>query len=208
MAIKRTLTSMQITQFLIGASYAMLHSFVSYEIPVVVTPGDSTTMGSPSAAADYALHTASARGALNTLRQLVLGSAKPGDAAAAASSSAPGVAGVNGMTTYVTQPCITNAGETFAIWLNVLYLAPLTYLFVSFFITSYLKRSNAASKLNGKGHGQRRLSNEVTMAEKAGWDAARGVEREIYNGENMVNGSAIDDSPRSGKGGNKTRRRA
>jgi hypothetical protein len=191
--IKRTLTTMQITQFLVGASYAMVHSFVSYDIPVTVEREASA--GSPSAAADFGAQTAT--GALDSLRHLVLGSANKNGSPSA----------IHTETVYVTQPCIVNAGETFAIWLNVLYLAPLTYLFVSFFITSYVKRSNAASKLNGKGHAHRRLSNEVTMAEKAGWDAARSVEREIYNGENMVNGSAIDDSPKRAKGP-KSKRRA
>ena len=87
-------------------------------------------------------------------------------------------------TTYVVEPCIVTSGETFAICLNVLYLAPLTYLFVSFFIASYVKRSNAAQKLMSGGKVSRRLSNvHVALAEKAGWDAAKGLEREVYGGE-------------------------
>lgn len=192
MLIKRTLTTMQITQFVVGASYAMVHSFVSYVVPVTITGGTTT----PSAAADAALPTVA--GALDTIRQLVFGSAVKSAAAADSTQASE--------TVYITQPCIATAGETFAIWLNVLYLAPLTYLFVSFFITSYVKRSNAASKMNGKA--DRRLSNNVTLAEKAGWDAARGVEREVYGGENMVNGSAVVEDEAPAKKAPKSKRRA
>ncbi|KAK9475645.1 ELO family [Lipomyces japonicus] len=36
--------------------------------------------------------------------------------------------------------CLSNPGQTFAVFFNVLYLAPLTYLFVGFWIESYLGR--------------------------------------------------------------------
>lgn len=181
-AVKRSLTTMQITQFLVGASVTMLHSFLSYVIPVSSTR---------SAGAHASLPAGTLRpGALGSLKQLVFGA----DTAAASAEH---------VTTYTVQPCIMTSAETFAIWLNVLYLAPLTYLFVSFFIASYVKRSNAAHKA------QRGAAGGVTLAEKAGWDAARGVEREVYGGENMVGGSsgvAEEDAPR--KAGGRARRRA
>jgi len=88
-------------------------------------------------------------------------------------------------------PCITGTGETFAIWLNVLYLAPLTYLFVSFFIASYLRRSNAesarAKKLAADDDEKMRRMSNVALAEKAGWDAAKGLQKEVYG----QNGDAV-----------------
>ncbi|KAJ6446331.1 GNS1/SUR4 membrane protein [Purpureocillium lavendulum] len=207
MGVKRTLTTMQITQFLVGASYAMAHSFVTYIAPITVSSVTSTPVDIPAAPADSVMP--SATGALDSLKKLIFGAvAKDAAAAVAGSVKEPAVATE---TFYVAQPCIGTANETFAIWLNVLYLAPLTYLFVSFFIASYVKRSNAAQKSNGKPN--RRESN-VTLAEKAGWDAARGVEREVYGGENMVidgqaNGSTsavADGEPLKANG--KTRRRA
>lgn len=151
---KRTLTSMQITQFLVGASLAMVHSFVSYTVPVIT---GSQTEAPASSASAIANGSAAAGG------DDLIGSVKD---------------------TYARQvmPCITSSGETFAIWLNVLYLAPLTYLFVSFFIESYLRRSNANQPGQTTPSGAataRRLSN-VHLAEKAGWDAAKSVEREVY----------------------------
>lgn len=212
MAIKRTLTTMQITQFLIGASYAMLHSFVSYTVPVTVYTSKSAaaataaaTESATSSAAEAAATVAA--GALENLKNMVFGaSAKVAEEAAsvsvAAAAAAPPQPGFIAETVYVTQPCITTSGETFAIWLNVFYLAPLTYLFVMFFIRSYLRRSSAES---AKGKGKARRESNVTMAEKAGWDAARDVNREIYNGsaEYAVDGG----SPRraNGKTNNKAR---
>jgi hypothetical protein len=127
MLIKRTLTTLQITQFLVGASYAMLHSFVSYTVPITRTLANSTTE-----------------------------------------------------TIFVPQPCTSTTGQTFAIWLNVLYLAPLTYLFVSFFIASYIRRTSNSSKTKVKTKGASRYDDVALNAEKAGWDAAKGVEREVY----------------------------
>lgn len=140
------MTTLQITQFLVGATYAMLHSFVSYSVPVA---SSAETKGAPSAAAASSL----------------------------ANNGTVSHAIKNGIT-YKTVPCISNNGATFAVWLNVLYLAPLTYLFVSFFIESYMRRSNA-----DKTKKSRRMSNNVVMAEKAGWEAAKSVNREVY-GEN------------------------
>lgn len=132
--VKRSLTSLQISQFIIGASAAMVHSFISYLVPVQ--------------AGDFG-------------------------------------------TKYQKVNCIDTTGQTFAIWLNVFYLAPLTYLFMSFFVASYLRRSKAEVV---RGKTDRRRSN-VVLAEKASWDAARGLEREMY-GESKE-GVIIEDSDES-----------
>ncbi|EHK40792.1 uncharacterized protein TrAtP1_004143 [Trichoderma atroviride] len=187
--MKRTLTSMQITQFVVGATFAMVHSFITYIAPVtsthVVAEDAPATKSAPL---DYIIPTAVS--ALDSLKNLIFGSdnvAHNAAAAAAASPSAQKLTTVT-QTSQLAQPCIVTSGETFAIWLNVLYLAPLTYLFVSFFIASYVKRSTAAHKLNGKT--ARDMGDEVTLAEKAGWEAARNVEREVYGGEQMLDGHA------------------
>ena len=187
--IKRTLTSMQITQFVLGASSAMIHSFISYVVPIAVAAGTASAPAASPAAST-----------LGSLKQMVFGG---NDGQEDSHSYSVTVANT-------VQPCIMTSGETLAIWLNVFYLAPLTYLFASFFVASYVKRSHAANKVGG-GNRARRLSGGVALAEKAGWDAARSVEREVYGGENMVNGAP--DSPieeevkRSPKANGKTRRR-
>jgi hypothetical protein len=70
---------MQIIQFLFGASYAALHSFIFYTVPLKNGSG------------------------------------------------------------FQKMSCIDTTGETFAIWFNVLYLTPLTLLFLRFFVKSYFK---------------------------------------------------------------------
>ncbi|KAL7798138.1 fatty acid elongase [Trichoderma ceciliae] len=187
-AMKRTLTSMQITQFVVGASFAMVHSFVTYIAPITSTHvvTEDVPAVTRSAPIDYIIPTAVS--ALDSLKQLIFGSAH--GAAGAAVAASPGLRRSTTVTqtAHLAQPCIVTTGETFAIWLNVLYLAPLTYLFVSFFIASYVKRSSAAQKLNGKA--ARGMGDEVTLAEKAGWEAARNVEREVYGGEQMMDGGS------------------
>ncbi|KAM0520060.1 hypothetical protein ACHAPE_003333 [Trichoderma viride] len=185
--MKRTLTSMQITQFIVGATFAMVHSFITYVAPItsthVVAEDAPATKSAPI---DYIIPTAIS--ALDSLKNLIFGSDNVAHkAAAAASPSAQKMTTVT-QTSQLALPCIVTSGETFAIWINVLYLAPLTYLFVSFFIASYVKRSTAAQKLNGKT--ARDMGDEVTLAEKAGWEAARNVEREVYGGEQMLDGHA------------------
>jgi hypothetical protein len=169
MIIKRSLTTMQITQFLVGASCAMVHSFINYSIPVIAASQTDAPAAAPSGV----------------------------DAMVAATGDLLG--SFKGTFARQTMPCITSSGQTFAVWLNVFYLAPLTYLFVSFFIESYLRRSNASQ--SGKrgaaaGVAARRLSNNVQMAEKAGWEAAKSVEREVY-GESS---EAVIDEPKKANG--------
>ncbi|PHH83030.1 hypothetical protein CDD82_3832 [Ophiocordyceps australis] len=182
--VKRALTSMQITQFLVGATYAMAHSFLQYLVPV--TTSKTLTVPHTVSPMPIATATPSPAGVLEALKKLLLGSQDVVEAAAPA--LAPGVKTiVVSEKSRVTQSCIVTTGETFAIWLNVLYLAPLTWLFVSFFVTSYVKRSNAAHKIKGALHHH---ENNVTLAEKAGWDAARDVEREVYGGQDLVQAMA------------------
>ncbi|KAA8911685.1 ELO family [Sphaerosporella brunnea] len=75
--LKQTLTTMQITQFIVGGSFAALHLFVYLD--------------------------------KNT-------------------------------------PCLSNDGEVFATITNCIYLTPLTYLFVDFFIRSYTSKGAAKAK--------------------------------------------------------------
>ncbi|KAK4123346.1 hypothetical protein N657DRAFT_646122 [Parathielavia appendiculata] len=161
MLIKRSLTTMQITQFVVGASCAMVHSFINYRVPVISA---SQSTGAPKASSS-----AAANGSV-------------------VAATAENVKNVKGTYEFRKMPCITSSGETFAVWLNVFYLAPLTYLFVSFFVESYIRRSSANQSCRkgtaNPGAPARRLSNSVQLAEKAGWEAAKNVEREVYGESN------------------------
>lgn len=72
-------------------------------------------------------------------------------------------------TDYHTIDCIDTAGESFAICLNIFYLAPLTILFVRFFIRAYTYRTSSATPKQTKRHAAGRSSIE----------AAKGVDREV-----------------------------
>lgn len=205
--MKRTLTTLQITQFVVGASYAMAHSFVSYTIPVVVTVAQQSTPATNATAA-----AGSRENLIGSLKNLLLGAVakadvqlgEPSASAPIASQAAPAVTYANKLV-----PCVTTSSETFSIWLNVLYLAPLTYLFVKFFITSYIRRSTAESarirkagvekgqlaalKESALEESRRRLSGTVTLAEKAGWDAAKDLEREIYRESKGDDSCAVEE---------------
>lgn len=74
-------------------------------------------------------------------------------------------------TEYQSVPCIDTSGEAFAVYLNLIYLAPLTILFMRFFFKSYLRRGPPGAK--GKPQPKRR-----TISDAAG-DAKRSVEREF-----------------------------
>ncbi|KAJ0118325.1 gns1 sur4 family protein [Diaporthe amygdali] len=204
--IKRTLTSLQITQFLVGASYAMIHSFVSYSIPMATTVVQGAAAPAASSV-DADTEPASGPAFLDSLKQIVLGVASKvttsvAEQAASAEANAEPEQSTTTQETVYTQevvPCINTTGQTFAIWLNVLYLAPLTYLFVKFFITSYLRRSSAGSA-QGKGKGSR--ESQVAVAEKAGWDAAQSIQQEVYgegSSSGQSNGAAAANGQTNGK---------
>ncbi|KAI1393695.1 GNS1/SUR4 family-domain-containing protein [Hypoxylon trugodes] len=188
--IKRSLTSLQISQFIIGASCAMIHSFISYLVPiqVKVSPAEATAAVSAAASASPL-----ATNFFDSFKQVVFGAAEAAGMAAVVSSpnTISTQPGASYITRYQKVDCITTSGATFAIWLNVIYLAPLTYLFVSFFIASYLRRSKA-EVVRAKSNPDRRRSN-VMLAEKASWDAAKGIEREVY-GESKDGATVIEDS--------------
>ena len=70
---------------------------------------------------------------------------------------------------YQTVPCVDTSGQAFAIYVNLIYLAPLTILFMRFFFKSYLRRSSPNTKRDFKPR---------TISDAAG-DASRSVEREL-----------------------------
>lgn len=213
--VKRTLTTMQITQFLVGAGFASLHLFVSYTVPVSVAhkiaeqitssvqPSSvasavSSAVSSVTESASAVLPTATGP-ALAFLWKLVYRAA--GDEGLAENIPVPGSSLIPAQqphaptmsavhtenpvqrllhhthtverTVYRTEyqhvPCVDTSGQAFAIYLNLIYLAPLTGLFMRFFVKSYFRRTNPKTKHQTKH----------TPISKAVGDAVHGVEREI-----------------------------
>jgi hypothetical protein len=218
--VKRTLTTLQITQFLVGSAFAAFHLFVSYTVPVSVAykvtekvaPKLSSTISSTVSSAVSAatesvaevLPTATGA-AVAFLRKLVYRAA--GDEGLAENIAIPGqphpvhqqqpivtsepaphhnpvqeffrpetVERTVYRTEYQSVPCIDTSGQAFAVYVNLIYLAPLTILFMRFFFKSYLRRSSPNNKARSKAR---------TISDAAG-DASRSVERLDKSAEDAI----------------------
>lgn len=237
--VKRTLTTMQITQFLVGAGFASIHLLVSYTVPVSVAhkiaeqvtssvqPSSvastvSSAVSSVTESASAVLPTATGP-ALAFLWKLVYRAA--GDEGLAENIAVPGsslipahqahvptahavhhenpvqrllhphthtVDRVVYRTEYQHVPCIDTSGQAFAVYLNLIYLAPLTGLFMRFFVKSYFRRTNPKAKHQSKH----------TPISKAAGDALHGVEREIESITEEGKDSSAKGSVRGRKGVN------
>jgi hypothetical protein len=193
-ALKRSLTTMQIIQFLVGASYAALHSFTSYNIPVQV-PTIKNAASVVNTAASSVAAAATSAGLGNVVKKYLFRAAGEEGLAENVPGASPSQhahlkpsqhhgsvsnGGVQYHTEYQTVPCIASNGQTLAIWLNVFYLTPLTFLFVRFFVKSYITRTI------GKAAAEKRRA-----VERAGSDALKGVDRELNGSANgAANGKA------------------
>lgn len=170
---------MQITQFVFGTNMAAAYLFVHYTIPYPV--GSASLRHLSKAAPAVATATAEA-GLVPWLKKLAFRAAgAEGIAENVGGSVATSVPRAGYTQEMVT--CMDTTGQAFAIWLNVSYLLPLTYLFVRFFVRSYLNRKDPAKQ-----------PTHMEAAEQAGMDALKGLSREIQKyaieGENS---EATDD---------------
>ncbi|KAK3670973.1 hypothetical protein LTR78_009089 [Recurvomyces mirabilis] len=165
--LKRTLTSMQIAQFVFGASYAAAHLFVAYDIPVstpyqVASVIERAASSISSAAAEASttissvVATPTARALAPLIKKFLLRAAGEEGMAERVRDErhqyiTPHIEEkiehfneqtyeTRWRTEYTKVNCIDTSGEAFAIYLNLLYLAPLTFLFGRFFVKAYTQR--------------------------------------------------------------------
>lgn len=201
---KKTLTTLQITQFIIGATYAFSHLFVAYQIPVSVPYiyhlGDVASSVSSDVSSAVSVATATASAGLGAWLK------KAAFRAAGREGLAENVINEQGQTfgidaVHAAQDlkareevryrddlqwvnCLDTSGQVFAILLNCMYLAPLTWLFLRFFARAYSRRQ------------ARRRSSAVSdiarMARDAGFDAFKGVTRNV--GDTFDETEAVDES--------------
>lgn len=160
MWFKRSLTTLQIAQFVVGAAYAFIHLVVEYQSPVSrpyhYNPGSPVEdiVSDVSSVISTATATVSANLGAHIKKALLRAAGREG--------LAENVLNDQGRTfgtdaekaakdLYRRQTieyrdelewthCLDTSGQAFAIYLNVLYLLPLTVLFSRFFIKSYLRR--------------------------------------------------------------------
>ncbi|GAM87468.1 hypothetical protein ANO11243_054930 [Dothideomycetidae sp. 11243] len=206
--VKQTLTTMQIMQFVVGSTLAAFHLFIRYDIPVntaytVITPiasaasaassvvsslvNDPPSVTSLVASAASAVSAATASPSLAAVIKRLLLRAAGGEGAAENvrdSSNHIALAGeeTRYRTSYATVDCIDTTGQSFAIWLNLIYLAPLTVLFLRFFVKAYITGTL------GKGKQRRRSFTEATAqavrqtkqeAEHAGAEVERRLSEQV-----------------------------
>ena len=200
--IKRSLTTMQIIQFIIGCSLAAVHLFVYYSIPVAVPHSVALRPNAPTPSPAAAANDSDSLSWLKKLAFRAAGAQGVAENVANANGSLFGVDGAQAVQAalnhqeirYTLEPrtftCMSTSGQTFAVWLNVLYLLPLTFLFARFFVRSYLRRSDPSIKHPSHG-------TTAEKAEKAGMDALKGVTREIRNAVDEMHGG-IETEPASG----------
>lgn len=217
-SVKRTLTTMQITQFLFGATYAGLHLFIAYDIPIstpyqvvgkvaAVASSASSALSSATSVVSAAVQTPSASESLGLfIKKLLLRAA--GEEGVAERIGIPNdkpiaeaiesrleevkervfhqpVYETKWRTEYTRINCIDTSGEAFAIWLNLLYLAPLTILFARFFVKAYLTRG----KPKNIKQASKQVVEDVKIAEN---ETERTVEEAGKRAEDVVRHSGSD----------------
>ncbi|KAJ5946881.1 hypothetical protein N7454_003720 [Penicillium verhagenii] len=102
MGIKRSLTGIQIAQFLVGMVWSMCYLFVTYRVPSTTADNHGN-----ESAHIFEPHASRVHSFMDSSHTMV--------------------------------PCITDSGEANVLFVTNLYLLPLIYLFVQFFIRSYRK---------------------------------------------------------------------
>lgn len=209
-SFKKTLTTLQITQFIVGATYAFSHLFIAYQIPVSVPYiyhlGDvaSSVSSDMSSAVSVATATASAGVGAWLKKAAFRAAGREGLAENVVNDIGQtfGVDAVHAARDFKAREemryrddlqwvnCLDTSGQAFAILLNCMYLAPLTWLFLRFFARAYYQRQ------------ARRRSSSVSdiarYARDSGFDAMRGVTRNIgdtVNETEDLNESAVADEP-------------
>jgi GNS1/SUR4 family len=188
---KKALTTLQITQFVFGATYAFSHLFVAYQVPVSVPYiyhlGDVASSVSSDLSSAVSVATATATAGLGAWLK------KAAFRAAGREGLAENVVNAQGQTFGIDSVhaandfkareeiryrdelqwmnCLDTSGQVFAILLNCMYLAPLTWLFVRFFARAYSHRQARRRSSS--------LSDVARTARDSGIDAFKGISRSV-----------------------------
>lgn len=210
--MKQSLTTIQITQFVVGAGFAFAHLFVAYQIPIDVpyvfrikeVVQNAATAIKSDASSALSVATATASADLGSwLKKLALRAAGREGLAENVENQYGhtfGIDAYHAAEDYIYREevrhrndhqwvhCLDTSGQTFAIYLNIFYLAPLTWLFLRFFIKSYLERTD-----------ERRRSlahSRASIASQSLADARKGVSRrlsEAFEDYQGANGDLNED---------------
>ncbi|KAL9130405.1 MAG: hypothetical protein Q9217_001413 [Psora testacea] len=186
--LKRTLTFLQIAQIVFGGSYALAHLFVAYDVPHYASYRvlNNLSTAIPSAASSLSSAVASATASANIgswLKKAALRAAGEEGLAENVRNHQGETFGIDAIHAADVQKaqeeisyhlemtrthCLDTPGEVFAILLNALYLAPLAYMFITFFARYFQARADGDPK-----------PSVPENAMKSANDGAKEVERKI-----------------------------
>lgn len=134
--LKRSMTTIQITQLVVGCGLASSYAFLTYNpaaYPAGAVPSPGRHVFNPVWAAFSSFESANSTNAAGSLL-----ASNTKEAIQIIKQTILSSVGANAKT-----PCVSTSGQLFAVGLNVAYLIPLIYLFVSFYIRSYQKKAAA-----------------------------------------------------------------
>lgn len=208
-AVKRTLTTLQIIQIIFGAFYAFAHLFVAYDIPgsqaYRYVHNLSTALPSTASSVSFTLSSAlssatAAAGFGSWIKKAALRAAGEEGLAENVRNYQGETFGIDAVhaaeveksqeeiryrMTFQKVHCLDTSGQVLAILMNLVYLAPLVYLFLNFFYRSYTSRSNTEPPKPSQQENVR-LSSE---------DAVKDIEREIQEAVDERQGGATEPPP-------------
>lgn len=207
--LKRTLTFLQIAQIVFGATYALVHLFIAYDIPIEkpylfahnlstalpssassISSAVNTALTSVSAVADIgswlkkaALRAAGEEGLAENVRNHQ--GATFGIDAIHAADADKAQEKIQYRMESQRVHCLDTSGEVFAILFNAIYLIPLAVMFVRFFRQAYLNRA----------HQEAPKPTIQENAKASSKDAVKDVEREIREAMAGTQGGTTEPPP-------------
>ena len=208
-AVKQTLTFLQIAQIVLGASYAFAHLFVAYDIPIEeaylyvhnLSTALPSTASTVSSTLSSALTSATAAAGLGSwLKKAALRAAGEEGLAENVRNYQGETFGIDAIHAAEVEKaqeeiryrmgtqrvhCLDTSGQVLAVLMNLVYLTPLAYLFITFFVNSYITRT----------HSEPPKPTKEENVKQASRDAVKDIEREIREAVDARQGGDTEPPP-------------
>lgn len=206
--MKQTLTFLQIAQIVLGASYAFAHLFVAYDIPLQeaylyvhnLSTALPSTASTVSSTLSSALASATAAGLGNWLKKAALRAAGEEGLAENVRNYQGEMFGIDAIHAAEVEKaqeeiryrmgsqrvhCLDTSGQVLAVLMNLVYLSPLAYLFITFFYNSYIARA----------HSEPPKPTTEENINQSSRDAVKDIEREIREAVDGKQGGDTEPPP-------------
>ena len=202
------MTFLQIAQIVFGASYAFAHLFVGYDIPIEeaylyvhnLSTALPSTASAVSSTLSSALSSATAAGFGNWLKKAALRAAGEEGLAENVRNYQGETFGIDAVHAAEVEKaqeeiryrmgssrvhCLDTSGQVLAILMNLVYLAPLAYLFMTYFYRSYVALAHSEPSKPTKEENIKQSSQE----------ASRNLESEIREALEDTQGGDTEPPP-------------